>query len=72
MYFFFISFCLVFCVCDLLSTGCRVVAPLASGTYPLVGEVDPGAYTNDLVGGTVPAHWWLELGPSGGQGCFKG
>ena len=32
------------CVCGLLSTGCRIVVPLASGVCPLVGEVGLEAY----------------------------
>ena len=32
-------FCPTFCVCGLPSTGCRILAPLTSGTCPLVGRV---------------------------------
>lgn len=54
-YFSAVSFCLAFSVSGLLSTGCAVVCLL-------VGAVDPGADARFLVAGTVPAHWWVELG----------
>ena len=45
-----ISFHLTYCVCGLLSTGCRIIVPLASGVCPLVGEVGPGPSAGFLVG----------------------
>ena len=60
-YFSVDSFCLTYCVYGLLSTGCRIVVPLASGVCPLVGEVRPGACAGFLVEGTG-ALWWAELG----------
>ena len=47
-----ISFCLMYCVCGLLSVGYSVVVPLASVVCSLVGEVGPGACVGFLVGGT--------------------
>ena len=44
-YFFVFSFCHTYCVCGLLSAGCRIVAPLASGVCPLLGEVGPETCT---------------------------
>ena len=43
-YFFVISFCLTFCVCGVLSAGCRTLV-LASDVCCLVGEVALGAKT---------------------------
>ena len=52
IYFSVISFSLTFCVCGLLSTGCRIAVPLVSGVGSLVGEVGPGACVGFLVGET--------------------
>ena len=49
-YFSVISFCLTYCFYVLLSTGCRVIVPLASVVCPLVSEVGPGACAGFLVG----------------------
>lgn len=51
-YFSDVSFYLAFCVCDLHSTDCRHVAPLASGVCPLVSEDDGGPFSGSLVGGS--------------------
>lgn len=37
-YFSVVSFCLIFCVSNLHSAGCRIIIPLASGVCPLVDE----------------------------------
>ena len=77
-YFSVIPFCLTYSVCGLLSTGCRVVVPLASGVCPLVGEVGQGACVGFLVGGTGAYVLVGRAGssPSGGQchirGCVLG
>ena len=42
-YFFVISFCQTFWVRGLLSTGCKILVPLAYRVCPLVGEVSPEA-----------------------------
>ena len=55
------SFCLVFCVCGLLSGGCRVVASLASSFCLLLGEVDRGLWQASWWKGLVPALQWVEL-----------
>ena len=47
-----ISFCLIFCVCGLLSAGWRLIVPPASDICPLVGEIGSEASTRLLVGGT--------------------
>ena len=60
IYFSVITFCITFCVCGLLSTGCRIVFPLACGVCPLVGEVGPGTCAGFLVGGTGIALHWFE------------
>ena len=60
-YFSVDSFCLTYCVYGLLSTGCRIVVPLASDVCPLVAEVHPGACAGFIVEGTG-ALWWVELG----------
>ena len=72
-YFSVISFCLTYCVCCLLSAGCRVVVPLASDVCPLVGEVCPGACARFLLGGTGACPLVGRAGscPSGGQGHVK-
>ena len=64
-YFSAISFCLIFCVCGLLSSACRIVAPFASGVCPLVVKVGPGACACPLVG---------EVGscPYGGRAMSRG
>ena len=62
LYFSAFSFCFAICVCGLFSVGCRFVAPFSSGDCPLGDEVDPGACAGFLMGGTVPAHWQVELG----------
>ena len=54
IYFFVFSFCLNYCVCGLLFTGCRIVVPLASGVCPPVGEVGPKACAIiPLLGGLI-------------------
>ena len=69
-----ISFCLIFCVCGLLSAGWRLIVPPASDICPLVGEIGSEASTRLLVGGTGTGP--LEGGsgscPSGVQRCVKG
>ena len=55
------SFCITFCIGGFHSTGCRIVAPLASGVCPLVSEVGPKSCAGFLVYGLVPAHWWGQL-----------
>ena len=52
MYFSVVSFFLTFCICDLLSAGCRVIVPLASVFWSLVDEVGPGSFVGFLGGGT--------------------
>ena len=61
IYFSSISFCLTFCVCVLFSAGCRIVAPLASGVFALVGEFSPWACAGFLVGGTGAYPLVVEL-----------
>ena len=61
-YFSAISFYLTFCVCGLLSIGCRVTVPLASGVCFLVGEFGSGAYAGFLVGGTGACPLVVDLG----------
>ena len=65
-YFSVISFCLIYCVCDLLSTGCRIIVPLASGVCSLVAEVVPdacaiisliGGLTGVVVTKACPEYW---------------
>ena len=51
-YFSVVSCCLTYCVCGLLSAGCRVVVPLASCVCLWVGGVGPVACVGFLVGGT--------------------
>ena len=51
-YFFVFSFCLTYCDWNLLSTGCRVIVPLASGVCPLEGETILEACADFLLGGT--------------------
>ena len=38
-YIFVISFCQTYCLCGLLSIGCRILSSLDSGVCPLVGKV---------------------------------
>ena len=73
-YFFVISFCLTFYVCGPLSTGWRIVVPLASGSCTLVGEVAPGACVGFLVGGNgaCPLVGGAGSCPSGGQSHVRG
>ena len=68
-----VSFGLAFCVCGLLSTSCRVVAPLPSGVCPLVGGVEPGACIGFLVGGigACPLVGGAGSCLSGGQGPVR-
>lgn len=51
-YFSVVSFCLIFCVSNLHSAGCRIIIPLASGVCPLVDEAHPGTCAGFLVGET--------------------
>ena len=73
-YFSVVSFCLTFCVCGLLSAGCRIIVPLASGVCLRVDEFGPGACAGFLVGGTgaCPLVGGAGFCPSGGQGHVKG
>lgn len=59
-------FCLNFSVCDLLSKGCRVIVPLVSGVFLLVGEIFPEACLAFLFGGTGSCPL------AGGAGSFQG
>ena len=69
-----ISFCLIFCVCGLLSAGWRLIVPPASDICPLVGEIGSEACTRLLVGGTgtCPLEGGSGSCPSGVQRCVKG
>lgn len=50
-----------FCVCGLLSTGCRIVSPLASGVCFLVGQSGPQPFSGFFVVGTGAWFWWVAL-----------
>lgn len=65
-----ISFCLIFSVCGLGSSGCRTVVPLPSGVFPLVGELGPGACVGFLVRrtGAYPLVGGARSHSSGGLG----
>ena len=73
-YFSIVSFCLTFCVCDLLSAGCRIIVPLASGVCSLLGKVYPGACVGFLMGGTGACPLVVELGlvPLVGRAVSRG
>ena len=67
------SFCLIFCVCGLHSSGCRIVVLLTSGVCSLVDEVGPGACAGFQVRGTGACPLVGRGGscPFGGQDCVK-
>ena len=64
---------MTFCICGLLSTGCKVLAPLLVSV-----EVDPEAHAGFLLGeiGTCPLMFGMTLGPLVSRvvlrGVFKG
>ena len=61
-------------VCFSLSEGCRIVASLASGIFPVVDEFDQEPVADFLIGG-IGAHPLVggaESGPYDWQGCVTG
>lgn len=70
--YFSVSFSLNFCVCGLISSGCRTVVPFTSGICTLVDEVDTVACEGCILEGTVVCPLVDGAGswPSGGQDCL--
>ena len=75
IYFSAISFCVTFCVCGFLSSGSRIIVPLASGVFCLlVGEVGWSRGAGFLVGGAgaCPLVGRARSCPFSGQNHVKG
>ena len=56
------SFCLIYCVWSLLSSGWKVVVPLNCGVCLLWVELRQCLVKFSWMGGLVPAFWWMDLG----------
>lgn len=55
------AFCLVYCVWSLLAASWRVVVCLNMWNLLLIGGAGSVPCEGFLVGGFVPAFWWMDL-----------